>query len=292
MASVFTPQRSLLVCCIMALMAVWSCSDDTSTPKEWQPVEPKMEKVGRYTVVWMKGTPYEMGYQHGQMLHDIIAEAMIFVENDEVLSLLPEIAKGLGVLDLGAANSYPDVLEECQGLIDATADTGFNMDFCLALNFGDVLPERIPSFRSGPQPEGPGLYHARNLDWGSMDISIIHSYPVIFVRQPTDGIPHMYMGFPLNITPYTGMNAAGLSVCSNEADPLDETQKDDTGHSHVQMLGQILKHSTSLADAQAFLEGEDHMSSETIVVADGPNQTGAVFEMTAKHMAMRPINDD
>ena len=308
MSFTHTALRGITALMMALLLAFGGCNDDdNSTPKEWQPVEPKMEKHGRYTVVWLKGTPYEMGYQHGEMLYDVIAEAMVFVENDEVLSLLPEIAKGLGVLELGAANSYQDVLDECQGMIDATQGTGFTMDFCMALNFGDVMMELLPSFRSSGEQQGPGctevlangaaspdgrLYHARNLDWGSMDISIIHSYPVIFVRQPDEGIPHMFMGFPLNITPYTGMNAAGLSVCSNEADPLDATQRDEVGRSHVQMLGQILKHNSSLDEAKAFLEGEDHMSSEMIVVADGPNQTGAVFEMTAKHMKMRNINED
>ena len=32
---------------------------------EWTPVPPHVEKVGRFNLVWLAGTPYEMGVQHG-----------------------------------------------------------------------------------------------------------------------------------------------------------------------------------------------------------------------------------
>ncbi|RJO63385.1 MAG: hypothetical protein C4523_20645 [Myxococcales bacterium] len=248
-----------------------------------------------------------MGKQHGEMLHDIIGEAMEFVADDPILSSIPAVAAGMGILEIAADNSYPDLLEECQGLVDATADVGFTMDFCLALNFGDVMLEFIdnggvPDARLG----GPGCseviasgaatpdgrtYHARNLDWGSMNIEIIHDNPVVFVRQPADGIAHVYVGFPLNLSPYTGMNAEGISICSNEAEPASEAELSRSGRSHVQMLGQILKRSSSLAEARSFLEGEKHMSAEILTVADGKAGDGAVFEMTAAHMAELPLAD-
>ena len=170
--------------------AVADATSAEDVPDPDGPIPPQLERRGAYTLVWLSGTPYEMGYQHGELLHDIIAEAMDFVRADALLSMLPAIARGMGILDVAEANSYPDLLEECQGLIDATADTGFDMDLCLALNFGDVMLEFVTS---GGVPEatakamaGPGcsgviargpatpdgeLRHTRNLDWGSMDVS-------------------------------------------------------------------------------------------------------------------------
>ncbi len=261
----------------------------------WTPVPPHVEKIGRFNIVWLAGTPYEMGVQHGELLHETIAEAVEFIEADLTLSAIPMIAKDMGLVDLAEANSYPDILDECRGLVDATGDVGFTMDYCLVLNFGDVLLEMIyngvPNDDNGPgcssviangQATGDGrLLHARNLDWGGMNIAIIHQHPVIFVRQPTGGIPHIYVGFPLNLSPYSGMNLAGISMGSHEIDPAGPAEQATVGRSHVQMLGQALKQANSLEDVRTLIHSQKHMSAELFSVADGSAGTGAVFEMTA-----------
>ncbi len=280
--------------------------DDTDGDEEDDDgvIGPKMEKMGLYNVVWLHGTPYEMGYQHGELLHDIIGEAVEFVLADPIMRYIPDIAESAGILEMADTQSYQAIKDECQGLVDATADVGMTMDLCMILNFGDVMLEHIPFKKSGDR--GPGctevlangdatpdghLLHARNLDWGSMDISIIHEYPVIFVRQPKDGIANLYVGFPLNLTPYTGMNAAGLSACSNEADPAEGETKTE-GRSHAQMLSVLLANYSSLDEARDFIMNEPHMSAETLVVADGNAQDGIIFELTANHQVARELADN
>lgn len=277
-------------------------ASDTFTP-----VEPHIEEMAPYSIVWLAGTPYEMGKQHGELLHDSIADAMEFVAQDDLLSKIPVLAESMGIIDIAMDNSYQDILDECQGLVDATSDVGFTMDFCLALNFGDVMLEFMESGIPTQEFPAPGcsgviargeatpdgiLRHTRNLDWGSMDITVIHQHPVIFVRQPSDGIPHVYVGFPLNLSPYTGMNLAGISIGSHEAEPLDKTQDSNKGRSHVQMLGQLLKRAHNFTEAEAFIRSQQHMSTEILVVADGPNKDGGVFEMTGKGLAVRKLESD
>ncbi len=272
----------------------------------WNPVEPHVEHRGQFTVVWLAGTPYEMGYQQGELLHETVGEAIAFVESDLLLASLPLLAKDMGILDIAAANSYPDILEECQGLVDAAADVGMTMDYCLTLNFGDVMLEMMTSGIPG-EGLGPGcssliargaatpdgrLHHARNLDWGSMNIAIIHQHPVLFVRQPVDGIPHIYVGFPMNLSPYTGMNLAGIAIGSHEASPAGLAEQAASGRSHVQMLGQLLKHARTLDEVRAFLEGEPHMSAELFSVSDGDGGTGAIFEMTATAVRERTFAEE
>jgi len=82
------------------------------------------------------------------------------------------------------------------------------------------------------------IYHARILDWG--DIDYLLEFPVIFVREPAAGNPHVTIGFPGNLSPYTGMSWHGLSIGSNESDPLDGSQHDLVGRSHVQMTARLL----------------------------------------------------
>jgi hypothetical protein len=268
-------------------------------------VAPRLETRHGYAVVWLAGTPYEMGVQQGELLHDVIAEAVEIVNADPLYSLLPELARNAGILQLAEAHSFPEILEECQGLVAATADVGFEMDFCLALNFGDVMLEFVRHGMPDLDDLGPGcsqvvatgeatadgqLYHARNLDWGGMDLSIIYDNPVLFVRQPTDGVPHVYVGFPMNLSPYTGMNLAGLSIGSNEIHPIGPEAQRLAGRSHVQMVARLLATATSLDEALSFVAAEGHMSNEALMVADGPAGRGAALELSGAAQAVRELD--
>ncbi|MBN1771362.1 MAG: hypothetical protein JXB32_08885 [Deltaproteobacteria bacterium] len=267
------------------------------------PVASHREDRPPFIVVWLEGSAYAMGYQHGTLLHDELARGIAESEYvSQILDILP-IARWLGLDDYARSQSYPDILEECEGMVDAAGDVGWTMELCLLANFGDVLVEFLAGVLPKPSPT-PGcsqlvasgeatadgrVYHGRLLDWGEVDYLLW--YPVIFVRQPMDGIPHVYVGFPGNLSPYSGMNAAGLSGASNEADPVDGSEHDLLGHSHVQMLGQILKRAHSLAEAEAIVRGEDHMTVEAFGFADGPNRDGAAFEMTARRLGVRRLSD-
>jgi hypothetical protein len=45
-----------------------SNDEDVFTP--WTPILPKKEKHGIWNVIWVSGTPFEMGFQQGQLLFD------------------------------------------------------------------------------------------------------------------------------------------------------------------------------------------------------------------------------
>jgi len=51
------------------------------------------------------------------------------------------------------------------------------------------------------------------MDWNQIDYIVQN--PTVFVRQPTGGVAHVTIGFPGNISPYQGMNAAGITVATN-----------------------------------------------------------------------------
>lgn len=279
-----------------------SDDDDNDDDDNWVPVEPHKEIFGQYTVVWYSGTPYEMGYQQGTLLHDELAAGTEWL--GILTTLLPPIANLLGLTDLAYENTYPDIIDECQGLVDAAGDVGWTMDICMLLNFGDVLVEFVSdgffkmdeaSFgcsqvaATGDATKDGNLYHARSLDWSN--ISYLFDYPVIHVRQPSDGIPHVYIGFPGNLSPYNGMNIHGISIGSNEAVPLDDTQHDNVGRSHVQMVGQLLKNAKSLDEVKEIITTSDHMSVEGLLVSDGPNNEAAAFEMTSTAVGIREMDD-
>jgi len=281
--------------------------DDDDDDDTWEPIEPHRESYQGWTIVWLAGTPYEMGQQQGRLLHEELAAGIAWLDSYHLLDIVLPLARALGAVEMAREHSYPFVIQECQGLVDAAGDTGWSMDLCLLLNFGDVLIETVnellpllqnahgrPSactqiIATGPATTDGGLVHGRSLDWSEIEFML--DYPTVFVRQPDGGIPHAFIGFPGNLSPYSGINAAGLSVASDEADPLDRSYLDFTGRSHVQMQAMILKQSHSLAEAREFLEGQNHMSTEIIVVADGAAGEAAVFEMTTKALGVRELAD-
>jgi len=270
----------------------------------------RREQRGKFIVAWIGGTPYEMGFQHGTLLHEELKAGMEYIESDPLLSNMYQMAADLGIIPIARENTYPDILEECKGLSAAAKDVGWTVDKCLVLNFGDVVMEYImdgmPTFKTpgcsevavaGGATAKPGtptdagrLLHGRILDWSK--IQFILDYPTIFVREPSDGIAHAYIGFPANLSPYSGINAEGVSIASNEIHPKNDKETALSGHSHVQMLGQLLKKAHSLDEARTIIQDETHMSSELFMVADGKARTASVFEMTAAHLGERRMNED
>lgn len=264
----------------------------------------KRETRGAYTVVWLHGTPYQMGYQHGTLLHEELQEATVMLQTDPVFKIMRSAAAEAGLEQVALDNSYPEMIEECQGMVDAVANPDFRMFECLLVNFGDVAVEFLMNGVPDVEDIAPGcsqlvvsgaatsdgrLYHGRILDWTKVDFVVQH--PVIFVRSPDGGIPHAFIGFPGNLSSYQGMNAAGISIASNEVDPKDNTVHDKTGRSHVQMLVQMLTHAHSLDEAREIAQTANHMTLETLVVADGNEKKGEVFELAPAHVGIRTQQD-
>lgn len=281
---------SSLILLVIALAGVLGASgcDEEQLPQG------SVDVRGEVKIVHLKGTPYQMGLQHGRLLKEQLQEGAQFIE-DSNLAFLMDYAQQWGFVDDAKANSYPDILDECRGLVKGS-DEALTFDQCMTLAYGDVIVEAIhnPSMacsqfivKDGATKDGR-LLHGRNLDYDRMPF--MEENPVIFLREPKGKIPYLVVGFPGCVAPYTGMNAAGLSVASNEANAVDDLDRE--GRSHVQMVREILRSAKSLDEAIAFIQAQDHMTAEIIVVADGNSGKGAVFEMTANHIAIRRIDDN
>jgi hypothetical protein len=212
------------------------------------------------------------------------------------LGLLMGLAKDGGYVPEAYANSYPDVIDECRGLIDELGT--WSLDECLIMSYADIIVEFVTNENHlngcsqfaaiAPATAGTQLIHGRNLDWGNM--TFVEQHPVVFVRSPQGKIPYVAVGFPGNVTPYTGMNAAGIAIASNENDALSDRMRG--GRSHVQMLRQILQDAHSLDEAESFLRAQVHSSAETLVISDGTHNQAGVFEMTAHHLGVRRLSPD
>jgi hypothetical protein len=270
-------------------------------PANWQPVLSHRDDRGRVKVVWLQGTPYEMGYQHGQLLHDEIAT----VGND-VLSALRFAGRGLALGQLATTRSYLDVVEECQGLADATADLGMTLDACMVLAYGDVYQEMFSStlpsilfwngcsqFVATDQATVDGhLYHGSSLDNDGSPVAYILENPVVFVRQPQNGLPHVFIAYPGVVWPNWGMNVAGITIGLDTAHPNSPNELSLAGRSNVQTMAEILKTATQFADARTLMESQPRARANLIMITDGKSRQAGVFEFTGQSLSVRELQQN
>ncbi len=286
----FIPKRLSWLLVSLVLMGQVGCSDDDGPKGE-------MEPRAHMQVVWLRGSPYEMGQQHAALLYDELVAGRAFIDDDFMFSTMLNYATTLGLDLVAEEHSYEATLEECRGMVDGL-DGSWTLHECLILNYGDVIVDILKMeglgcsqfVATGPATASGELIHGRNLDWWEVDF--IAQNPVIFVREPDEGHPWVAVGFPANMSPYTGMNAAGIAVASNEVSNPLESELARQGRSHVQMVREVLRTCSSLEEVEAFFRAQDHAPAETLVVSDGPGGKAAAFEMTANSLSVRYLSED
>lgn len=266
-------------------------------PANWQPVPAHRADRGNIQVVWLQGTPYDMGYQHGQYLHDEIASI-----GSDALSLLRFAGEGLGLGRLARSRTYPDIIEECRGLADATQDLGITPDSCLVMAFADVyqdffgqtLPQELfwegcSQFVATNAASVDGyLYHGSTVDHGTPTEYVINN-PVVFVRQPNEGLPHVFITYPGMLWPNSGLNVAGISLGLDTAFSKGYDSLSFTGTSNVQLMAQTLQGATSFGEVVDYFASQPKVRPNIIMVTDGKSREAGVFEFTGQAFAVRPL---
>lgn len=259
-----------------------------------------VEKRGHITVLRLEGTPYQMGLQQGELLPEGIQAAADVLVNDLAYSVIFSYAETSGLEDMFLEYSYPDVLEECEGIVRGARNAGvegFEYEDCINAANLLVIIEQLAGMNpggcsqfiaDGGAAQDGRLVHARNMDWAKLQFVIDN--PLIVVRKPEGMIPWVEVGIPGILLTLTAMNAEGLAVANNEN--MSEADRDTEGNSHPQMARQIMQECSSLDEAEAFLRAQNHASAETLVLSDWKNGEAAVFEMSANHMGVRRLDEN
>jgi isopenicillin-N N-acyltransferase-like protein len=158
-------------------------------------------------VAVVRGTPYEMGWQLGQLMRK---EMQQFIP-PALAGVSKELKVSQGVLEevwaRSAAYSDDRVEQELAGLADGS---GVPLRTLQAIHAVPLLmPYSCSSIAAWGDATVDGhLYQTRNLDW-SLEVGA-HDFPVIVVYVPTSGIPHVVPSFAGVIGAHTGMNARGI----------------------------------------------------------------------------------
>ena len=173
-----------------------------------------LEEIDGYAVLHLKGSPYEMGYQHGALLRER-AQAnfgnILGMDDDKKIALGPIEVRPTDAIKtiLGIQKQFvpPQYFEELRGLSEGS---GIPLQDVQVANF---IPELFHcsgfAIMNSATKDGT-LYHGRVLDyaidWGLQD------HAVVIVYEPDGGIPFVNVSYAGFVGCVTGMNAKGVSI--------------------------------------------------------------------------------
>ena len=243
---------------------------------------------GRARVLFVSGTPYERGYQHGKLLREEVRDNLLYLY-DKVLDkyhfeeLLEEayerqrpfipqeyidemhgLAHGarLPLKVVHGIHALPEITEwggkkRYKKLIKEMMD-------------GVLLGTSCSNFCANPSTTADGkTYTVRILDWGLHKLSKLHEYPLITVTVPEkgQGIPSANIGWVGFLGAVSGMNAEGITLGEmGYGDPEGETMR---GKPMPFVLRDVLTYAHNLADVRKIIKESEATNSFVFLMSDG-----------------------
>ena len=242
-------------------------------------------------VVFLEGTPYELGHQHGELLRHSVRQAV-----GEILGYFRSYLKlpliGHAVvnwwLDQPWKASLPflprEYFEELRGLSDGS---GVPLNELWRLH---AIPDRTyacSNFAAWGKATANGrLIHMRNLDW-NMDAGI-QRYAAVFVVHPTGKHAFVNVGWAGFIGVLSGINDHQLSIGQVGAETVDVSSQ---GLPMVFLMRKVLEESQDLDGAVRIIREAPRTVGVNYVVADAKANRAVALETTSRAVAVFEAND-
>ena len=214
--------RSRLTCVAVLAAVVLVCGSVVAAEAPRQPVrkliavegEGYLETVDGYRVLHVKGTPEQMGRQHGALLKEAIKQNVSFLLGGPKLGPGKVKARRIpramiaAVLNAAFADKVPKrFVREMNALAKAAGLPPWKV------TAANLIPEMFHcsgfALLKGASAEGK-LYHGRVLDYG-VDLKL-QNHAVLILQQPEGRIPFANVSYAGFIGSVTGMNAKGVSI--------------------------------------------------------------------------------
>lgn len=240
-----------------------------------------LENIDGAKVLYLNGSFYEMGYQHGFLLKDEVNQNM-----RAFLSYIEEVTTYETLLDLwNTTEPYvPDCyIEEMHGIADG-ADLAFDLAAALYM-FVLYIDMGCFTFAAWSNATVDGnLYHVRSLDFplvlqDPVSGRYAQENSVLIVRNPEDGLKSFAPSIAGSINFYQGINekqvSVGIQVCWSK----DQTLKGIPVKFKIQ---RILDTAETVDEAVDILIS-DRTLGWNLIVSDGKTNEGVVVETTANH---------
>lgn len=263
----------------------------------------------RVRVLFVQGTPYEIGYQHGVLLRDEIKRNLGYLYRKAISTLRSE--ELFAEIYERMRPHIPDrYIEEMHGLAH-----GSRLPLSL-IHHIHVLPDLgewggkrklkkvIDQMRAGAYAttcsnlgiEGAASkdgeqYAVRILDWGLHRLSLLHEYPLITVCRPNDGgVPFANIGWVGFLGAVSGMNAEKITLGEmGYKDPEGETLD---GIPMTFMLRDVLSGAHNLADVRRIIRDARGTNSYVFLMTDGKTGEGELYVKDRTRFLVFPKNTE
>ncbi len=260
---------------------------------------------GRIRVIYLKGTPYERGYQHGALLREEIQRNLTYLYDRAIAKFH---FKELFSEAFERARPYiPETyMEEMHGLAH-----GSKLPLHL-IHHIHILPEMgewggkkhikkvvkqmmdmelgtsCSNFCAfGSATKNNEFLTVRVLDWGLHRISKLHKYPLIAIHRPDTGIPFANIGWVGFIGAISGMNAEGITLGEmGYGNPDGETLG---GKPMPFLLRDVLQQAHNLGDVRRLIQESAPTCSYIYLMSDGKTKEAELYiRDTSRFLVVKP----
>ncbi len=259
-----------------------------------------VENYGRLTILRLRGTPYEMGYQHGVAQRAVIRQWV----NDAVYSrIIVEGGRSHGIL-LAQVRQLERVLpleirRELRGIADGA---GLSYKDLLLLNLVLNRLPALPSTATNSLP--PPVLDLQALAFAAwppatrqddaLDDALLgyrldapdeadrlrrHLLAVIY--QPTDGQAYATLTWSGQVGAWCGLNEASLALCATPAEPVQGSDASIQELFPPILIRQLLAHTQDGEQALRQAIRQDYLAAFQLLIADGQRRTVKAIAFSA-----------
>lgn len=248
----------------------------------------RIERHGGLAALYLEGSPYEMGYQHGVLARDLI-HGYRRAAYDYVAPQVPGPAWLARPLLFHYTATYwptlaPEIREEMQGI---AAGAGIHpIEVLVSSAIWEIFHRSGCSefVAVGPATADGTLVHGYNYDLMAPQHALIQPYLALLFYRPSDGIPFVTLNTVGSVGVNAGMNTAGISVAwDNTYLRTDELTRGGSlpVAPFIITLRRLLQYSSTLEEAVAVVTGSLPRPLGDIVIIGSAHEGRAVALETA-----------
>ncbi len=275
-----------LASCLLLLLTGCAPATRSSVPIYTVP-SGRLVWAGDLPIVILRGSPYDMGYQHGALLprevRASVKNVMKFVDRQ---AGIPWVGKWRArrVLDRTWRQMAPfvplEAKQELRGLADGARVPLRDLQRAHALP--ELMSATCSSFVAADQATQDGrLLHARNLDWAIQ--SDVQRYSALFLCRPSGRKAFVSVGWLGFIGVISGINEAGISVAEIGSETVDVNLK---GIPMPFLLRQVLEESDHLEQAVRIVRTGPRTGGYNYLFADAKRKQAVALETTRQRIAV------
>ncbi len=248
---------------------------------------------GKTRILFLRGTPYERGYQQGYLLRDDIQDNLGYIykqasrkfHSEELFEesyerMRPFIPKEYVEEMHGLAHGSRLPLRIVHGFHALPTMTEWggrkHLQELVKKQLWGELGTSCSNFSLNENATADkNFYAVRILDWGLHRISRTHKYPLITVSVPETGLASVNIGWSGFIGTVSGMNEAGITLGEmGYGNPPGETMR---GMPMPFMLREVMSKAKNLADVRSIISGSPGDCSFIYLMTDGKSRESELY---------------